>query len=481
MLINRKISFLLLISIVLLMSSCGGSSGGGGSTPPPSTANEWTWMSGGSTGNVKGIYGTLGVASTSNAPGSRMWGVSWIDRSGNPWLFGGFGYDSIGKDDELNDLWEFNPITEQWTWMSGSSTVVAYGGQPGIYGTLGIASNGNVPGGRSGAVSWVDDSRNLWLFGGSGLDSNGDGAWLNDLWKFNPTTKQWTWMSGSSTGGATGGQPGEYGTIGVASISNVPGGRIGAISWTDSSGNLWLFGGTDAVLNGCLNDLWEFNPTNSEWTWVSGSNTANVSGVYGTQGVPDTNNVPGGRSNANSWIDSSDNLWLFGGNNEYSSGGGNYFNDLWKFNTATKQWTWVSGSSTTNASGVYGTLGISTTTNIPGSREGAVNWIDSSGNLWLFGGQGVASVAGTNGSLSDLWKFGVTTKEWTWMSGGNTAVSEGVIGQPGVYGTIGVPSDTNFPGFRRQAVGWIDNSGNLWFFGGAGEPGIQNDLWRYQP
>ena len=60
---------------------------------------------------------------------------------------------------------------------------------------------------------------------------------MNDLWKFDGS--QWMWVSGSSNAS----QDGVYGTKGVASSSNVPGARFGAVSWTDSSGNLLLFGG----------------------------------------------------------------------------------------------------------------------------------------------------------------------------------------------------------------------------------------------
>jgi hypothetical protein len=43
----------------------------------------------------------------------------------------------------------------------------------------------------------------------------------------------------------------------------MPGARFGAHSWTDASGNLWLFGGQggDATGNvGYLNDLWKYTP-----------------------------------------------------------------------------------------------------------------------------------------------------------------------------------------------------------------------------
>ena len=59
------------------------------------------------------------------------------------------------------------------------------------------------------------------------------------------------------------------------------------------------------------------------------------------------------------------------------------FNDLWNFSPTSKMWTWVSGSSSGTTDGIYGTEGVPDATNVPGSREGAISWIDLSGNLWL--------------------------------------------------------------------------------------------------
>jgi hypothetical protein len=60
-------------------------------------------------------------------------------------------------------------------------------------------------------------------------------------------TGEWAWMGGSSvlTQQSSGekGQPGVYGTQGQPSAANIPGGRLGAVTWTDKVGNLWLFGG----------------------------------------------------------------------------------------------------------------------------------------------------------------------------------------------------------------------------------------------
>jgi N-acetylneuraminic acid mutarotase len=177
----------------------------------------------------------------------------------------------------------------------------------------------------------------------------------------------------------------------------------GAVSWTDSAGNLWLFGGSgyDAVgAIGSLNDLWKYDGTN--WTWVSGDNAVNQVGVYGTKGVAAPSNVPGGRSYAVTWIDASSNLWLFGGFGYDAASTAGILNDLWKYDGT--NWTWVSGGNAVDQDGLYVTKGIAAPDNVPGSRNQAISWIDSAGNLWLFGGYGIAS--GTTGQLNDLWKYG---------------------------------------------------------------------------
>jgi N-acetylneuraminic acid mutarotase len=424
--------------------------------------NEWTWMSGSNTVGQPGVYGTKGVSAPGNVPGGRSSSATWMDASGNLWFFGGADLTS-----PYNDLWKYTPSTGEWTWMSGSDIP----DQTGVYGIKGVPAASNVAGARVGAVSWTDASGNLWLFGGDDTY----GTRFNDLWKYTPSTGEWTWMSGSNLGS----QPGVYGTQGVPAAGNVPGGRTGAVSWTDASGNLWLFGGSGYDANGnqsFLNDLWKFTPSAGEWTWASGSNLVDQPGVYGTKGVPAAGNVPGARDHAVSWTDSSGNLWLFGGVQRDASNVAN-LNDLWKYTPSTGEWTWMSGSNSLSQPGVYGTQGVPAAGNVPGGRDAAVSWMDSSGNLWLFGG--VEYVAGGGGSnqWNDLWKYTPSTSEWTWMSGSNTG------GQPGVYGTKGVPAPGNVPGARTDAFGWTDSSGNFWLFGGWGGDFSApfNDLWKYTP
>jgi len=218
-----------------------------------------------SASSLPGVYGTLGTPAATNIPGGRSGEATWVDGSGNLWLYGGAGFDSAGNVGELNDLWEFNPSTNEWTWMGGSSTfapcmVGISCWQPGVYGTLGTPSVANIPGSRTRESTWTDNNGNFWLFGGWGRDSAGTEGYLNDLWVFNPAAHEWAWMGGSSTvpnnGGNSGSQSSVYNAIGTFASSNVPGGRVPGATWTDNVGNLWLFGGT-----GNVNDLWEYVPS----------------------------------------------------------------------------------------------------------------------------------------------------------------------------------------------------------------------------
>ncbi len=228
---------------------------------------------------------------------------------------------------------------------------------------------------------------------------------LGDLWRFTPSTQQWTWMGGADMADPNGNALGSYGTLGIASATNLPGERFGAASWTDNAGNLWLFGGSLLYSNGQLNDLWKYTPSTGQWTWMSGANTVNAQGIYGTLGIGSKTNVPGARYRPIAWTDKSGNLWLFG---EYfidstatptPPGAFGMFNDLWVYTPSSQQWTWVSGSNTPNAAGIYGTQGIGSPTNVPTARELAISWTDSSGDFWLFGG------AGPFGELNDLWRY----------------------------------------------------------------------------
>jgi N-acetylneuraminic acid mutarotase len=389
----------------------------------PST-NEWAWMGGSSTAGPyatcssggcgqPGFYGTLGIPAAGNIPGARGGATTWTDSNGNFWLFGGGGYDAEGDGGFLNDLWEFNPSMIEWTWMGGSDTVGSQGGQSGVYGTLGQLASGNIPGGRSDAVVWVDKTGHVWLFGGDGITVAYDSGAYNDLWEYYPSTNEWAWMGGNNSACDYGVQSGVWGAMGTPAAGNVPSCRAGASGWTDRSGNFWLFGGTGRDIDGYwgdLNSLWEFNPSTNEWAWMGGDNliglpTGDQPGRYGTLGTPAAGNIPASRWGAASWTDASGNFWILGGIQNGFEGDSivSPLHDLWEFNPSANEWTWMGGNNA-SVSGVYGTLGTPALGNIPGSRSGASSWTDNSGNFWLYGGDGYDAALFLN-YLNDVWEY----------------------------------------------------------------------------
>lgn len=472
---------------------------------------EWTWMGGSNTvpgefGISPGVYGTLGVPAPGNIPPGRYEGASWTDNNGHLWLFGGLNFPN--QLNYFNDLWEFDPSTNEWAWMAGSNTVatncpvistLANCGQPGVYGTLGTPAPGNIPGGREESEYWTDLGGHLWLYGGQGFDANGNLVSLNDLWEFDPSTNLWTWMGGSSTvpidetcNGCISAIPPVTGTLGVPAAGNTPGGLSMASNWTDQSGNFWLFSGWGY---GVPNDLWELNAASLEWTWVGGASDFGIDGpalgTYGTLGIQAPGNTAGWRTGAATWKDDNGNLWLFGGWGVAAALPQGILNDLWEYSPRTNEWAWMGGSSTLNCanypdeychqSGVYGMLGQPAAGNIPGSRYESSSWKDAKGNFWLFGGLGFDANSDWS-QLNDLWEVNPSTNEWAWM-GGSSVVNNGPIS--GVYGTLGIPGAENLPGIRASATSWTDKDGNFWLWGGTGFDangtyGTLNDLWRYQ-
>jgi N-acetylneuraminic acid mutarotase len=286
---------------------------------------DWTWIKGANVIEQPGIYGSKGVADDLNTPGARNGAVSWTDSAGKLWLFGGNGHDINDNTLPLNDLWMFDPVSENWTWVNGSDT----GHQPGVYGTQGVGVPSNVPGSRTLPVAWTDGGA-LVLFGGYGQDENDDTGTLSDLWSFDQISGNWTWLKGGKTGDLAG----VYGTQDVADPLNLPGARHSSFSWVDLSGTPWLLGGYGADQNGDagnLNDLWRYDPGSRNWTWVKGATIKNQKGTYGTQGVAASSNVPGAEYAGASWTDENGFFFTFGGNGLDGNGSIGFLNHLWSF------------------------------------------------------------------------------------------------------------------------------------------------------
>ncbi len=276
-----------------------------------------------------------------------------------------------------------------------------------------------------------------------------------------PASTQWTWMAGSQTQDLIG----SYGTVGVP--GGFPGARYGAASWADGAGNLWLFGG-DAVVSssavGFFNDLWKYDTASGTWTWWGPAASANKPYQPGVSAG--SSSYPGARIFPGTWYNkATGQAWLFGGfgcgnSSTCSASSVTVQNDLWTF-TPNGGWTLVRGSTAPSSS-------------YPGARFGAATWIDSAGNLWLFGGSGVAVVNGSSGDLDDLWEYvpspGTGTGTWT---------------EKTPTGVTTACSSSTTPPARQNAASWIDAQGKFWLFGGEIGSGTTEtyyaDLWKYTP
>ncbi|WP_340153013.1 kelch repeat-containing protein [uncultured Marivirga sp.] len=431
---------------------------------------EWTWLDGiNQTAGLRvtSSIGELG-AGTKLFPKARNGGHTWVDNDGNFWLYGGSPNANSGLG-MLNDMWKYDSNNDFWTYYGGS---VDADSTKGVYGTKGLGAVTNKPRSRWHGNSWYANDGKLWFFGGiSAAGDGGDIVWLNDLWSYDPIGEIYTWESGSSQAN----EQGKYGSKGIPNINNSPGARSSATSWVDEQGNFWLFGGYESFEY--YNDLWKFNPTAKTWTWISGRNSQNIPGSYGVQGEENNQNEIGSRRYTGSWVDDEGNFWVFGGQGRDKASQLGLLNDLWKYNPETKNWIWMKGSNSVNATGHYGTLGVPNPDNNPPARYGYTHWKDNVGNLWLFGGVAVSEW------FNDLWRYDVRTNEWTWFGGSKATFDELVLLAPHYnfsnYGTKGIVDPTNVIGNRERAMGFKNDNNAFWLFGGRTNTVLgYNDLWQ---
>ena len=422
--------------------------------------NQWKWLKGSDNSNASGIYGSIGVGHVNNTPSGRSLGVA-CTLNDKLYLFGGLANANL-----YNDLWMYDLALNTWTWLKGSSST----NQLSTYGVQGTAAAANTPGARRSLVAWAADGK-MYLFGGNGYANTATAGALNDLWSYQPSTNQWAWLKGGNTTNQTG----SYGTKGVAAATNTPGARERTLGWVENN-QLYLFRGQYyyPFTNYRQDDIWSYDIASNQWTWLAGEEAAAQSGYYGTPGLANFKNQPGARSGATQWTLNGKH-YLFGGNGVTPNGSGR-LNDLWEYDPATQQWTWLKGSNGPAQQGNYGTTGIAAPANTPGARYYASGWAYD-GKLYLFGGRGLTTST-TEGTLNDLWMFDLQTNNWTYLKGSNQ------LNQTGNYVGIGVADPNNQPRSRYGATA-MEINGKLYLFGGTGYSPFAvvylNETWTYNP
>ena len=166
-----------------------------------------------------------------------------------------------------------------------------------------------LPPSRSSSGFAYDQTNRLFYIYGGEKGANE----YTDLWRFNLTSKVWTFMQGLTTTSNVGSYP----TVTLGSGSTFyPGSRTGA-TLTLTTTFLYLFGGSGSGKTGSvsyLNDFWRYNLVTNAWQWIGGTPTVVAAGTYGTKGVSTATTFPGSRSYHAAFYDpASKSVCIFGG------------------------------------------------------------------------------------------------------------------------------------------------------------------------
>jgi hypothetical protein len=137
----------------------------------PATSQRTT-VTGSSSGNAVTVYGTRGTSRTRHRPSAAESVDSFTDASDQLSMFRGSGPELPGNAGYSRDVRRNRGPQRQWTRVSGGTIA----NPSGIRATRGTKPASSVPAGRDAGVFWLDASGNLWLLGGPGSGSAGNGG-----------------------------------------------------------------------------------------------------------------------------------------------------------------------------------------------------------------------------------------------------------------------------------------------------------------
>lgn len=235
-----------------------------------------------------------------------------------------------------------------------------------------VESPTNIPMARF-AHTWtpLNSSNGFLMFGGTTLAS----GYLNDIWRFNVTTRNWAWIIGSAT---TGNQAAIRGTVGVSGPANVPAGTYGAeADMAYGTDKMYMFAGNSGSL---INELWMFDFTIRQWTYLSSSAMAG-NFMLNSQ-------YPGARRYFSVVTIPNTPLLAMLNGDGYSLQGHVYgLSEIWVLNTTSNKWSWIRGESSTTDIGSYGQMGVTSSLSLPPRRYiESASWAPKRNQLVLFGG-----------------------------------------------------------------------------------------------
>jgi hypothetical protein len=242
----------------------------------------------------------------------------------------------------------------------------------------------------------------LVLFGGQFLSES-----LGDLWHYSISHKQWARLD----------------------VVNGPSPRHSFVFTEVNSTHALLFSGTNADepiqpegdgipgTNAANNELWLYNLLDNSWRLMRGAGNDAV-GNISSVGAFDPLNEPGARFGASG--DYTHGLfWMFGGQSANQNNGGLFYrqNDLWSYDIARNQWSFVQGDESYEqanyqaytADPVLYVLHDYESAHAGGLFYHTLMASDRTNELWIVGGLQPNGAATTN-----IWRYSVANKTWAY-------------------------------------------------------------------
>jgi N-acetylneuraminic acid mutarotase len=245
---------------------------------------------------------------------------------------GAKGYIGTGEDNQgnyFNDLWEFDPSTDVWTYINTFSPILRIGAVGFSIGAKGYIGTGYGGAGYNGGYKtdiWqYDPSTNLWVqkadfpgdprseavgfsIGTKGYIGTGyNGSYYKDFWEYDASTNQWTRKTdfpGDARSEAVGFSIGAKGYIGTGYNGSFysdfyeynpstnawtgkanfgGGGRSEAVGF--SIGAKGYIGTGKGASGGLYNDFWEYTPTDNYRVSIA-STDWNLTTTWNPTGIP---------------------------------------------------------------------------------------------------------------------------------------------------------------------------------------------------
>jgi hypothetical protein len=224
------------------------------------------------------------------------------------------------------------------------------------------------------------------------------------------------------------------------------------------------------------NAIWTFNFNTKLWTWIRGEKTSATVKNTGSLGVPTKTGYPGPRSNFAFWFDKSARMFYqFGGLGNGDSTASRLLCDLWRYNVATDEYTWIGGIGNLR-NGIYGTRGQFGANNWPGSRQGTrmAAFSTAENRSYIFGGIGLGESGSSELYMNDLWTYDIPSGRWAYLGGSKTQDERGNHTNFGAFSSTGVP-----PGKHGSYLSYDSRQKTAYIFGGSNTRGYFNDLWAF--